>query len=267
MALLGVIGAVLVVPAAPSLAADAGTGTGSGQPGATQQQPPGTTTAAPQGSTAKPRATRRVLSNERTLSRWAHPARLTDVHTRHSAKSRRVARLRFFTEDGFPEVYLALEEWTDGDNQDWVKIRVPKRPNGKTGWVPRDALGPLNVVRTQLVVNRSTLRATLYRAGKKVMSVRVGVGKASTPTPGGKFWIREKFRFKDTPVYGTFAMGTAAYAPTLSDWPGGGVVGIHGTNEPQLIPGRPSHGCIRVKNPDIARLWHRTPVGTPLLIK
>ena len=240
--------------------APGGPATGSEQYGTGDQQP------APRKPVRK-RAKLARLSDERTLSRWAHPARLADIYAKHSGKSRRVGRLRFFTEDRFPEVYLLMSQWTSADGDQWVRIRIPKRPNGKTGWVPRDALGPYNIVQTQLVVNRTTLRATLYKRGRKVMSARVGVGTPSTPTPAGKFWIREKFRFKNTPVYGTHAMGTAAYAPTLSDWPNGGVVGLHGTNQPGLIPGRPSHGCIRIKNADIARLFRLTPVGTPLLIK
>jgi lipoprotein-anchoring transpeptidase ErfK/SrfK len=67
-------------------------------------------------------------------------------------------------------------------------------------------------------------------------------------------------------VYGPFALGTSAYAPTLNEWPGGGIVGIHGTDEPQLIPGRPSHGCIRLRNGYIARLWRLVEVGTPIEI-
>jgi lipoprotein-anchoring transpeptidase ErfK/SrfK len=62
-------------------------------------------------------------------------------------------------------------------------------------------------------------------------------------------------------------MGTAAYSSTLTDWPNGGIVGLHGTGEPGLIPGRPSHGCVRLRNRDIERLYKLTPVGTPLLIK
>ena len=53
----------------------------------------------------------------------------------------------------------------------------------------------------------------------------------------------------------------------LSDWPGGGVIGIHGTNEPYLIPGRPSHGCIRVPNRAISRLYRLMPIGTPMRIR
>ena len=61
-------------------------------------------------------------------------------------------------------------------------------------------------------------------------------------------------------------MGTAAYSDALTDWPGGGVIGVHGTAEPSLIPGRPSHGCIRLRNADMERLYRRTPIGTPLRI-
>jgi hypothetical protein len=207
------------------------------------------------------------LSDERLLTRWANPARIADIYRRHSAGSRKITRLHFFTEDGFPEVYLLLRQYTDAQHREWVQIRVPRRPNGAVGWVLRDALGPFHVNHFQLIVNRRTLRATLLKSGRKVWSARVGVGKASTPTPAGHFWVREKFRFRNTPVYGTHAIGTSAYAPTLSDWPGGGVVGMHGTNEPGLIPGRPSHGCIRIKNADIGRLWRILPLGTPLWIR
>lgn len=67
------------------------------------------------------------------------------------------------------------------------------------------------------------------------------------------------------PAYGPYAFGTGAYS-TLSDWPGGGVIGIHGTNQPGLIPGAPSHGCIRVPNGAISRLWPLLPIGTPVVI-
>jgi hypothetical protein len=207
-----------------------------------------------------------ALSDERLLSRWAYPADSAPVYERPSVKAHAVDRLRLLTEDKFPEVYLALSRWVDPKGDEWIRIRLPARPNGKTGWVRAEGLGDLQVVRTMLQINRKTLRATLYKSGRKIWSAPVGIGKAATPTPAGHFWIREKFRVKDAPVYGTLAIGTSAYAPTLSDWPGGGVVGLHGTNEPYLIPGRPSHGCVRVKNADIAKLYRLAPVGTPIRI-
>ena len=66
--------------------------------------------------------------------------------------------------------------------------------------------------------------------------------------------------------FGPWAFGTGAYS-VLSEWPGGGVIGIHGTNQPWLIPGRPSHGCIRVPNGAIVRLARLMPVGTPVRIR
>jgi lipoprotein-anchoring transpeptidase ErfK/SrfK len=133
--------------------------------------------------------------------------------------------------------------------------------------VPEEALSQLYVVGKRLVIDRRRLRATLYDRGKRVWSSPVGVGKRSTPTPAGRFWIRERLsNLRGDPLYGPWAFGTAAYS-RLSEWPGGGVVGIHGTNQPWLIPGRPSHGCIRLPNRKITQLRRLLPIGTPLRIK
>jgi len=204
------------------------------------------------------------LSDERLTTRWAHTADVQPVFSRPSGNAHRVARLRLLTEDHFPEVYVVLARWKNEAGNTWLRIRVPMRPNGRTGWVRESALGALHAVHTQLVVNRHTLRVTLFVHGRKRFSARVGVGKAATPTPAGHFWIREKFRVAGATLYGPRAIGTSAYAPTLSEWPGGGVVGLHGTNEPGLIPGRPSHGCIRLRNRDIMRLYRLAPRGTPI---
>jgi hypothetical protein len=180
-------------------------------------------------------------------------------------QARRIVPTHLFTEDGFPEVYPVLRAWRDSEGRAWREVRIPMRPNGRIGWVRRSALGPLYRVQTQLVLDRSRLRATLYRRGRRLWSASVGIGKPSTPTPAGHFWIREKFRASGG-LYGPVAFGTSDYS-VLSDWPGGGIIGIHGTNEPYLIPGRPSHGCIRVRNRAVRRLWRLMPIGTPLRIR
>lgn len=206
------------------------------------------------------------LSDERRVSRYAGAVSRAAVRVLPSAGARRVGRLRYLTEDGPFEVYPTLESHVDRSGRVWVRIRLPMRPNGRTGWVPRNDLGPLHAVRTLLRVNRTTLRATLYRDGRTIWSSPIGVGAASTPTPTGRFWIRSRLRgVRGQPVYGPYAFGTGAYS-VLTDWPGGGVIGIHGTNQPQLIPGRPSHGCIRVPNAAITRLWRLMAVGTPVVI-
>jgi len=205
------------------------------------------------------------LSNETTVTWWAHPGWPAAVRIRPAAGAPVRGRLRMDTEDGFPEVYVALRTAVGPKGRAWYEVRLPTRPNGMTGWVPADALGPLHRVRTRLVIDRTRLRATLYRAGRAVWSAQVGVGAPGTPTPAGRFYVRERVRSLDA-FYGPVAFGTSAYS-ALSDWPGGGVVGIHGTSLPQLIPGRPSHGCVRLRNADIVRLARLMPIGTPVLIR
>ncbi|HUR86674.1 MAG TPA: L,D-transpeptidase [Solirubrobacteraceae bacterium] len=204
------------------------------------------------------------LSDERLLTRYAGAVVQTAVRARPSAHASKVGRLRFLTEDGPFEVYPVLESHVDSRAVTWLRIRLPMRPNGRTGWVRRYDLGPLRAVNTLLRVNRVTLRATLYRSGRKIWSSRVGIGAPSTPTPAGHFWIRSRLVGRGG-SYGPYAFGTGAYSK-LSDWPGGGVIGIHGTDQPQLIPGRPSHGCIRVPNAAIVRLRSLLEIGTPVEI-
>ena len=208
------------------------------------------------------------LSNETTITRWAHTNLIGPVRSKPTKSSKKVGRLRWNTEDGVPEVYVVLESRLDDNNEPWLLIRVPGRPNGRTGWVREEQLSNLKTIRTHLTIDRGKLKATLRKKGKKIWTSRVGVGKAGTVTPTGHFWIRERLsNLGGSPVYGPWAFGTSAYSDSLTDWPGGGVVGIHGTNQPELIPGRPSHGCVRVPNARIRKLAKLMPIGTPILIK
>jgi lipoprotein-anchoring transpeptidase ErfK/SrfK len=207
-----------------------------------------------------------TISDERSSSRWAYPIDTVPIRAQPSRSARRVGKLRLNTEDGFPEVYLVLTRWQAPNGSVWLKIRVPKRPNGSTGWVPSEALGELRTNRYSVVIDRRKLRLSVLRKGKKIFSAPVGIGKPGTITPAGRFYIREKFRVRGDAAYGPAAFGTSAYAPTLSEWPNGGVVGIHGTNQPGLVPGRPSHGCIRMHNSDVLRLYRLVGPGTPLRI-
>jgi lipoprotein-anchoring transpeptidase ErfK/SrfK len=197
---------------------------------------------------------------------WAHPETRARVRVAPSMDARVITRLHYLTEDGYPEVYTVYETRADASGRNWNRIGVPMRPNGTAGWVPASALGPVYASRRRLVINRSTLRAVLYLDGAVIWRSRVGVGKPGTPTPAGRFWIREKFPTHDAGgLYGPYAFGTSAYS-VLSDWPGGGVIGIHGTDQPGLLPGRVSHGCVRLPNARIAALYRLMPVGTPVSI-
>jgi len=203
-----------------------------------------------------------TLSDEKRITRWANANATQPIRVAPMASAPQITRLRYLTEDKLPEVYLVLAGRLDGAGEPWLQIRIPMRPNGRTGWVHADALSQLYVVRTRLIIDRTAKRATLYKSGARIWTAPVGVGKARTPTPRGKFWVRELLK-GDGGVYGTWAFGTSAYA-SISDWPKGGVVGIHGTNQPGLIPGRPSHGCVRIRNNKINLLKRLMPIGTPI---
>ena len=63
------------------------------------------------------------------------------------------------------------------------------------------------------------------------------------------------------------AIGISAFSNVLRSWRDGGPIGIHGTNETFSIGQPVSHGCIRLPNDVIIRLFAVTPLGTPVVIQ
>jgi L,D-transpeptidase-like protein len=208
----------------------------------------------------------RLLSRGETRARFAPVLRAVLARSEPTRTAAAVAPLERETSEGTSNIVLVIGE-RHRPQGTWVRIRLPVLPNDRTGWVPRGTLGGYEFVNTHLVVDRSRLRATLFRGGHDVFSAPVGVGKAGSPTPAGQFYVRDRLNGFGNPFYGPIAFGTSARSAVLTDWPDGGFVGIHGTNEPALLPGRVSHGCIRLRNPDILRLARVMPVGTPVTIR
>jgi lipoprotein-anchoring transpeptidase ErfK/SrfK len=209
-----------------------------------------------------------VLSDPATETyRWAFIRHRTIARARPSYSARALSRISFRT----PELYRNVVQVLDGvryrNGKTWIRVRLAILPNGSTGWVPRGALAQFQTVHTRLVIQHSTLRATLYKRGRPIFRAIVGVGMPHTPTPRGRFYIREKLSGYWAPTYGPRAFGLNARSATLTDWPGGGFIGIHGTNQPNILPGRVSHGCVRMRNDAILRLFRLMPLGTPVDIR
>ena len=187
------------------------------------------------------------------------------VYRQPNTRSGVLNRLAFYTPDSEAlQTYQFLGTRRVGSTL-WQHIAVPMRPNGQTGWVKRSWLGGTQVVHTLIVVNMPTETMTVYNHGKVIFTAPVGTGAPGTPTPAGHFWIAEAFSSND-PFYGPWAFGTTDRA-TDTDFPDDSIVGIHGTNEPNLIPGDPSHGCIRLKDADILKLKSLVSIGTPVWIQ
>ena len=178
-----------------------------------------------------------------------------------------MARLKVKSPEKTDDLVLVLDRTIVSD-EEWLRVRLPVKPNGTTGWVKASSLSDFQPVNTWLRVSTKTFKATLIKNGKRVFSASIGVGQSQWPTPKGQFYVRaklEKYGAKGS-FYGPLAFVTSATSPTLTDWPGGAVVGIHGTSQPGLIPGKISHGCVRLKNADILKLAKLMPVGTPITI-
>ena len=196
--------------------------------------------------------------------RWAQVLRPVAARARLGGKV--VARLKMRTPEHTVNIVLVTKTAMHRGRL-WVRVRLPVLPNGTQGWVVRSALSGYTFVDTHLVVNLRHRRLTLWREGRAIFRAPVGIGAPGTPTPHGQFYIRDRLTGYASAFYGPIAFGTSARSAVLTEWPAGGYIGIHGTNAPKLIPGRPSHGCIRMRDRDLLRLAKLLPVGTPLTIE
>jgi hypothetical protein len=208
-----------------------------------------------------------MLSNERTITIWAYSAKPATIHARPHADARAVSRLRWYTEDGFPENYLLLRLHRDAAGREWVKLRIPMLPNGQVGWVRREALGSFHTTRDLLTLDRRRLRLKLFSDGRIRWSAPVGVGGDEASIPPGRFWIRERLKIFDPGSdYWPYAFGTADYSER-GDRASAGVVGIHGSHVGlDATSGLVSDRCIRLHVADAAWLGRHLGLGTPLRI-
>ena len=178
--------------------------------------------------------------------------------------ARVLATLSQFEADYRLRVILALEVKTNAKGApSWYRISVPGRPNGRTGWVPAAAVS-LKPIYKEIVIKRGQRMLELLDHGRVVFRTKVAVGRPGMETPLGRFYVIWGFHPPD-PFLGPWAFATSAYSK-LSDWPGGGIVGIHGTSAPQYLGQAVSHGCVRVSNSAILTLKRSVRAGTPIRI-
>jgi L,D-transpeptidase catalytic domain len=207
------------------------------------------------------------LTDGPQLTRWAHLRHAIAARAGPGRSRRVVARVARRTAEGTVIALPVTGRRVDRRGRLWMRVVLPELPNGTSGWVPRRALGAYEVSHHRLIVDLARKRLTLLDRGRVLLRAPVGVGQSRWPTPRGRFLVRNRLERYASPQYGPVAFGTSARSPTLTDWPAGGFIGIHGTNRPDLIPGRVSHGCVRLRNPDMLRLARLMPVGTPVEIR
>jgi len=165
---------------------------------------------------------------------------------------------------GYPMTMPIVEQW-----QDWLRIRLPERPNGKTGWVRRQDV-TLSSTPYRIVIRLNVTKLIVYKDGFPLFIAPVGIGKDSTPTAPGNFFVAviEK---PGRHGYGPIVLNTSGHSEAIQSWQGSGdaITAIHGPisarSDAQIGSEgtRISNGCIRMHERDQVRL-DGIPLGTPV---
>jgi lipoprotein-anchoring transpeptidase ErfK/SrfK len=150
----------------------------------------------------------------------------------------------------------------------WLQVMLPGRPDGLTGWISQQSTRPL-VTPWRIVVDLSARRVMAYIDGRRVKSFQAVVGKISTPTPTGEFFVEEVLQMAPGEAGGPFALALSARSNVLQEFEGGpGQIAIHGReNLGGTLGSAVSHGCIRLGTASIDWLAARIGPGTPVTIE
>lgn len=187
-----------------------------------------------------------------TIEIYSQPGDATPSLTLHSPNP-----------DGVKRVFLV-----EGTQGDWLHVLLPVPPNGSQGWIPASAVTTSKTSYWVEVV-RSAHRLKVHKGTTTVLDTPAGIGTQDTPTPGGLYYITELLKAPNpTGDYGPYAYGLSGYSTSLKQFEGHDpIIGIHGTNQPQLVGTDVSHGCIRLHNDVITRMADMLPLGTPVQIQ
>ena len=161
-----------------------------------------------------------------------------------------------------PLVMQVLEE-----HDDWLKVLIPARPNHTEGWVKA---ADVDVTSTtyKMELSLADRHLTVYDGDTVVAETDVVIGKDTTPTPVGSFYLNEKIQQKNPDgAYGPWILSTNGYSEALDLFDNGlPVIAFHGTNQPALIGTSASNGCVRMPNDVVTHLAELLPAGTPIEI-
>jgi lipoprotein-anchoring transpeptidase ErfK/SrfK len=207
-------------------------------------------------------------------ARVARSEPLVELRTDHVARTRPsvrahrievVAARRPLT--GVSTRLPVLDHEISPDGRSWVRVRLPGRPSGHTGWIPmshtRNRSTPWRIA-----VKLSTRRVTVFQDGRVVRRFRAIVGAPSTPTPQGSFFIEESLALSSSAPGNPFALATSARSSVLQEFDGGpGQVALHGMDGlPGALGTASSHGCIRLSRTAITWIAQRIGGGVPVTV-
>ena len=195
---------------------------------------------------------------DRAAQAFANPSR-------DAKRLETVSRERPIT--GTETVLPVIGSATDAGGSAWLRVRLPGRPNGHTGWIAAAATTPEST-EWQITIHTVTRTVTVLRNGQKARTFRSVVGKPSTPTPHGRFFVEETVALPNNDVGTPYALALSARSNVLQEFAGGpGQIALHGTNNIGGTLGTAvSHGCIRLDTRAVTWLGTRIGPGIPVTI-
>jgi lipoprotein-anchoring transpeptidase ErfK/SrfK len=160
---------------------------------------------------------------------------------------------------------LALLVTSGRENDTWLQVSVTSRPNGSTAWI-RAADVVIRTHRVHAEIARGARRLRVWDGDQLLAETAVVVGKPSTPTPLGRFYVNARIEHTNAGgAYGPWILSLSGFSEVLDTFDGGlPELAIHGTNQPGLIGQARSNGCIRIPNDVIRALADLVPLGTPV---
>ena len=174
------------------------------------------------------------------------------------------------TANGGPVDLLVLGSRVTANGTTWLRVLLPQRPNGTSGWIDSN-LVELTRTPWRIDVSLRARTVSLLHNGRVLDTWSAVVGKPSTPTPPGLYAIYERVpQPSPNDFLGTWALLLTAFSPVLHDFDGGpGQVAIHGRGGASLLDSlgsARSHGCIRIDNSAANILAADAAEGTPVQI-
>jgi L,D-transpeptidase catalytic domain len=180
-------------------------------------------------------------------------ALLLRPHMARSAPDERSVGLRLVGSrrplTGERTVLPVLGHRTDADGRRWLRVGLPGRPNGHTGWI-RQRSTVSSTTSWHVVVDLSMRRTIVYNRGRAARFFRAIVGKPSTPTPTGEFFVEESIQMRRGDPGAPYALALSARSNVLQEFDGGpGQIALHGLgNIGGELGSAVSHGCVRLDN-------------------
>jgi lipoprotein-anchoring transpeptidase ErfK/SrfK len=187
-----------------------------------------------------------------------------EAHTKPSAGSPKAGKVSGTTPITDESTVLPVV----GIYKQWLLVRLPGRPSGRTGWIDQDASTTRSVTHWHLVVDTATRKIAAYRDGKKIRVFKAVVGKSDTPTPPGEFFVEERVSLGASEVGAPYALALSARSNVLQEFDGGpGQIAIHGLENVGGVPGTAvSHGCLRLDTSDLKWVVAHIGPGVPVTI-